>query len=161
MRGGEAWERWNDRLKPVLLDNQSRDGSWEPISYYADYAQDRDGDRCYTTAMCVLMLEAYYRYDTPLLKKMAESLAAVPPAPLREVVVDQVDGARRRRRRGCAQATSSSVRRRSGHDDRRTRAGERRAAAPRARRAGGPSRRHDAAPPHARPPLRLLGARVA
>ncbi|MEE9394262.1 MAG: hypothetical protein V3W41_17320 [Planctomycetota bacterium] len=74
MQGGDAWAYWNDRLKPLLLNNQSDNGSWKPISYYAEYARDSDRDRSYTTAMCVLMLEVYYRYDTPLLKKLAADL---------------------------------------------------------------------------------------
>ena len=79
--GGEAWDKWNARLKPLLLRNQSDDGSWEPISYYADYAKDTDRDRSYTTAMCVLMLEVYYRYDTPLLQKLAKAIGTADTAP--------------------------------------------------------------------------------
>jgi hypothetical protein len=33
------------------------------------YAGDTNENRSYTTAMCVLSLEIYYRYFTPLLKK--------------------------------------------------------------------------------------------
>ncbi len=33
-----------------------------------EYADDRDSDRSYSTAMCVLTLEIYYRYFTPLLR---------------------------------------------------------------------------------------------
>jgi WD40-like Beta Propeller Repeat/PDZ domain len=91
MQGGADWRAWNDRLKPLLLDNQSEDGSWRPISYYADYAQDTNRDRSYTTSMCVLMLEAYYRYDTPLLKKLARELTDEPATPTSEVIVDSLD----------------------------------------------------------------------
>ncbi len=66
--GGSKWNRWNARMKDVLLDGQEADGSWEPISVYADYAGDDRRDRSYTTAMCVLTLEVYYRYFTPLLE---------------------------------------------------------------------------------------------
>ena len=55
-------------MKDTLLPAQDQDGSWRPISIYAGYAQDSDGDRSYTTAMNVLTLEVYYRYFTPLLK---------------------------------------------------------------------------------------------
>ncbi len=65
--GGRDWERWNERMKPTLLDSQEADGSWRPISLYARYAGDDEDDRSYTTAMCVLSLEIYYRYFTPLL----------------------------------------------------------------------------------------------
>ena len=67
LRGGEAWERWNERLKTVLPAGQAEDGSFPPIDTYADYAGDSERDRSYTTAMCVLSLEVYYRYFTPLL----------------------------------------------------------------------------------------------
>ena len=66
--GGSPWERWNAAMKETLLESQSDDGSWRPISIYSEYAHDTDRDRSYTTAMCVLTLEVYYRYFTPLLK---------------------------------------------------------------------------------------------
>ena len=66
--GGDDWQRWNVGMKETLLPAQEQDGSWRPISIYAGYAQDSDGDRTYTTAMNVLTLEVYYRYFTPLLK---------------------------------------------------------------------------------------------
>jgi hypothetical protein len=67
-RGGDAWRAWNRSLQQSLLPAQQRDGSWEEIDLYArDYALDDAEDRAYTTSMCVLMLEVYYRYFTPLL----------------------------------------------------------------------------------------------
>ncbi|MEL6903936.1 MAG: hypothetical protein AAFP22_00935, partial [Planctomycetota bacterium] len=66
--GGDDWQRWNAQMKATLLPAQEENGSWEPISIYADFAQDTDADRSYTTAMNVLALEVYYRYFTPLLK---------------------------------------------------------------------------------------------
>jgi hypothetical protein len=65
--GGTRWQQWNRSLQDTLLPSQQSDGSWEPISTYADYAGDDRRDRAYTTAMCVLTLEVYYRYFTPLL----------------------------------------------------------------------------------------------
>jgi hypothetical protein len=65
--GGQPWERWNQALQETLLPSQRSDGSWQPISLYGDYAGDDNRDRSYTTAMCVLTLEVYYRYFTPLL----------------------------------------------------------------------------------------------
>ena len=86
--GGEAWKQWNEQLKPLLLTSQDRNGSWRPISHYAEYAKDTDRDRVYTTAMCVLMLEVYYRYDTPLLKQLAQGFREkrVPTAKARTAV---------------------------------------------------------------------------
>lgn len=65
--GDGPWRRWNESMKDTLLPAQQDDGSWEPISVYAEYAKDGPGDRSYTSAMCVLTLEVYYRYFTPLL----------------------------------------------------------------------------------------------
>ncbi len=64
---GRRWDRWNEAMKATLLPSQEPDGSWRPIEVYADYAGDSDRNRSYTTAMCVLTLEIYYRYFTPLL----------------------------------------------------------------------------------------------
>jgi hypothetical protein len=66
--GGQEWETWNQAMKRTLLPSQEKDGSWKPISPYAERARDTNRDRAYTTAMCVLSLEVYYRYFTPLLQ---------------------------------------------------------------------------------------------
>jgi hypothetical protein len=72
-RGGPAWRQWNDALKETLLPAQQRDGSWDAIDLYAQrYASDDPAEKSYSTAMCVLMLEVYYRYFTPLLGKLDE-----------------------------------------------------------------------------------------
>jgi hypothetical protein len=67
LAGGEAWERWNERLRELLPAAQAADGSFPPIDVYAREAGDTKADRSYSTAMCVLSLEIYYRYFTPLL----------------------------------------------------------------------------------------------
>ncbi len=69
--GGYAWDQWNTRMKDTLVNAQDQDGSWKPISIYARYAGDDWRDKSYTTAMCVLTLEVYYRYFTPLLSVQA------------------------------------------------------------------------------------------
>jgi len=66
--GGTPWETWNEALKATLLPAQQEDGSWEPLDIYSEYAGDDDEERTYTTALCVLSLEIYYRYFTPLLR---------------------------------------------------------------------------------------------
>ena len=67
--GGSSWRLWNEAMKEVLLESQEDNGSWRPRSVYSrDYAGDTDSDRVYSTAMCVLILEVYYRYFTPLLE---------------------------------------------------------------------------------------------
>ena len=67
LRGGDEWASWNERLRTVLPAAQGKDGSFPPIDVYAEEAGDNKNDRSYTTAMCVLSLEIYYRYFTPLL----------------------------------------------------------------------------------------------
>ena len=65
----ELWgERWNVALKETLLPAQDEEGSWRPLDVYSKYAGDEDEERTYSTAMCVLSLEVYYRYFSPLLK---------------------------------------------------------------------------------------------
>ncbi len=66
--GGAQWQRWNTTLQESLLPAQSKDGSWQPIDAYSKYAHDSAADKSYTTALCVLSLEIYYRYYLPLLK---------------------------------------------------------------------------------------------
>lgn len=67
--GGDAWKRWNVAMQETLLAAQEPEGSWAVSSIYArDYARDTNEERIYSTAMCVLTLEVYYRYFTPLLE---------------------------------------------------------------------------------------------
>ena len=61
--GGDWWKQWNASIRDMLIQNQvnrpadhSTDGSWEPIK------DGRRGGRAYSTAMCCLCLEVYYRY---------------------------------------------------------------------------------------------------
>jgi hypothetical protein len=63
--GGNHWQRWNDYLKPVLLESQIRDGaaagSWDPIRPVPDRWSPHAG-RLYVTTMNLLNLEVYYRH---------------------------------------------------------------------------------------------------
>ena len=59
---GEAWQRWNDRLREVLPREQvakgRQQGSWDP-------SLDKwgtSGGRLFVTSFCVYMLETYYRH---------------------------------------------------------------------------------------------------
>jgi hypothetical protein len=65
--GGANRIWWNQRVRDVLLDNQSRDGdragSWDPTG---DHWAKRAGGRVYTTALGALCLEVYYRYSEAL-----------------------------------------------------------------------------------------------
>ncbi len=68
LAGGDTWKQWNQSLVTVLPQAQLADGSFKPMGPYASYAGDDRRDRSYSTAMCVLSLEIYYRYFTPLLQ---------------------------------------------------------------------------------------------
>jgi hypothetical protein len=66
--GGNWWKQWNSSLRDMLIQNQidapadhSVDGSWDPIN------DGSKGGRAYSTALCCLCLEVYYRY-APLYK---------------------------------------------------------------------------------------------
>lgn len=62
--GGEHWQKWNAALKPALLGSQETErasplcGSW-PL----DHSYGGTGGRIYQTAVGVLLLTTYYRYD--------------------------------------------------------------------------------------------------
>ncbi len=67
--GGDRWNKWNEKLKPTLVNNQckggpmdgsvdDKDGSWDPNGSYID----KYGGRVFTTAVGALTLEVYYRY---------------------------------------------------------------------------------------------------
>lgn len=70
--GGRDWQRWNAGLRDALLPLQSRDktakgekrhrfGSWPPFGPgWGKWG--RMGGRVYTTAICTLTLEIYYRH---------------------------------------------------------------------------------------------------
>jgi len=49
-----VWRKWNQQFKTTLLRHQQKDGHWEG----GDYDQ---GSHVYTTALCALTLEVYYR----------------------------------------------------------------------------------------------------
>ncbi len=62
--GGKQWKAWNKALKEALLELQETNrgsayaGSWQP-----DRAHGAQGGRIYQTALGILMLTTYYRYD--------------------------------------------------------------------------------------------------
>ncbi len=59
--GGQHWERWRKAIEKALLPNQRQDGnfkgSWDPVGPWGE-----EGGRVYSTAICALILEVYYRY---------------------------------------------------------------------------------------------------
>jgi hypothetical protein len=63
--GGIHWDAWNERLRPLLVEQQVQTGplagSWQPMGDVPD-RWGREGGRIYVTAMHLLMLEVYYRH---------------------------------------------------------------------------------------------------
>ena len=63
--GGKAWDAWNGAMKQALLSSQRKDGaaggSWDPTSAWGFV-----GGRVYSTALCALMLEVYFRHPQRL-----------------------------------------------------------------------------------------------
>lgn len=74
--GGEnRWREWNGAIKKTLLSGQCkagpRKGSFDPIGFWAQ----NGGGRLYMTALCVLNLEIYYRYEPEYLRVKSSELA--------------------------------------------------------------------------------------
>jgi len=63
--GGEHWEKWNQRLNPILVDEQIKvgpqSGSWDPLKPVPDRWSAHAG-RLYLTTLNLLSLEVYYRH---------------------------------------------------------------------------------------------------
>jgi hypothetical protein len=60
--GGKHWKSWKKSIEKALLPNQRQDkgnfkGSWDPVGPWGE-----EGGRVYSTAICALILEVYYRY---------------------------------------------------------------------------------------------------
>jgi len=72
--GGAYWEYWNKQIRDTIINAQSQDGHWE--------APPKSGEKkhgfTYTTTLCCLMLEVYYRY-LPLYQELEKRPAAAAP----------------------------------------------------------------------------------
>ncbi len=59
--GGEDWRKWRAAIKETVIDHQRKDGafrgSWDPAGPWG-----REGGRVYSTSVCVMCMEVYYRY---------------------------------------------------------------------------------------------------
>lgn len=54
-RGGSRWTAWNNAFAPLLLENQHPEGWWMGIG------QTSDEEKIYSTSLCSLSLQVYYR----------------------------------------------------------------------------------------------------
>jgi len=55
--GGSYWEHWNNNFRDALIRKQSSDGHWD----FPPQSKENYG-LAYSTSLCCLMLEVYYRY---------------------------------------------------------------------------------------------------
>ncbi|EFK96731.1 conserved hypothetical protein [sediment metagenome] len=76
-KGGADWESWNKQFARQVIFGQQKDGHWEGGDH---------GGSVYTTTLCVLMLEVYYRY-LPTYKQV-EQVEEVKPASSDDVKVE-------------------------------------------------------------------------
>ncbi|MEM7474776.1 MAG: prenyltransferase/squalene oxidase repeat-containing protein [Planctomycetota bacterium] len=60
--GGPRWEIWNESMREHLIRSQAKMGHARG-SWYFENAYGKEGGRLYTTAMCAMTLEVYYRYS--------------------------------------------------------------------------------------------------
>ena len=72
--GGMDWERWNRRLREILVQTQIKSGheagSWQPRGPHA-----QAGGRIYMTALAICTLEVYYRH-APIFRRLDLSVEA-------------------------------------------------------------------------------------
>ncbi|MCA9176841.1 MAG: terpene cyclase/mutase family protein [Planctomycetales bacterium] len=64
---GPQWPRWNNHLREYLIRTQARENH-ERGSWHFEDRHAHAGGRLYTTALCVMILEVYYRH-MPLYEK--------------------------------------------------------------------------------------------
>ena len=65
---GEKWKKWNEELREYLIDTQSTNGHETGTWYFNGGHGASQGGRHYTTCMCCMTLEVYYRH-LPLYQK--------------------------------------------------------------------------------------------
>jgi len=64
--GGAYWTHWNSEIRDTLVKNQASDGHWDAPG---EAKTDSYGGPVYSTTLCCLMLEVYYRY-LPIYQEM-------------------------------------------------------------------------------------------
>ena len=79
--GGDYWTHWNIPICDAMLKNQSDDGHWNaPPNSTAETRYGENG-HVYTTSLCCLILEVYYRY-APMYRELEKpGLGAAPARP--------------------------------------------------------------------------------
>lgn len=70
--GGEPWKRWNDAVRNRLVARQLRGEQCDRGSWTPDARWGGQGGRVYSTALAILTLEVYYRYQSEKAKVYVE-----------------------------------------------------------------------------------------
>ncbi len=61
--GQKTWKDWNEKFSPLCVQKQHQDGYWEsPGKLSKNVKSKPQMDKVYTTALCALSLQVYYRY---------------------------------------------------------------------------------------------------
>jgi len=65
---GPEWKKWNDKMRDYLVEAQARSGHEQGSWFFGGDDASAQGGRVYTTAMCAMTLEVYYRH-LPIYRK--------------------------------------------------------------------------------------------
>ncbi len=90
LHGGEVWQKWNEKMKPIFLEKQQADGSWK-----AEGSRAKKEGTHVTTCWATLSLSVYYRY-LPMLngyRRMGlgrKPLARVNPEGVKRINLPQI-----------------------------------------------------------------------
>jgi RNA polymerase sigma factor (sigma-70 family) len=68
--GGDGWEKWNARLRDLLVSRQGADGGWPTTGDVFGSS----GGRLMVSSLTVLTLEVYYREELPFVSAVSRSL---------------------------------------------------------------------------------------
>jgi hypothetical protein len=60
-RDGTEWREWNEEMRDYLVGSQARSGHEAGSWFFAD-RHGSIGGRLYTTSICAMILEVYYRH---------------------------------------------------------------------------------------------------
>jgi len=88
-RNDDRWRKWNGQISKALCANQTKPSSPQPAGsgYWASPCpKEAERDPAYSTALCTLMLESYYRYAPGAFPALPE------PPPLERPMVSDTPG---------------------------------------------------------------------
>ena len=71
--GGGYWDNWYPQMSDTMIKNQKEDGHWEyPDKSSFEKTQLKEAGYVYSTALCILNLEVFYRY-LPMHKQLEKA----------------------------------------------------------------------------------------